>query len=166
MTSPRVEDIDWAAWRPTERATLLFVVRDGKVLLIHKKKGLGAGKINAPGGRIEPGELPQEAAIREVQEELGITPLGVEPRGELKFQFVDGYSILAHVFVAQDCDGPPRETDEARPLWTPLDRIPYERMWADDRVWLPWVLEGGRVHGRFVFDDDRMLDYAVSVESG
>ena len=53
-----VEDVDWESWIPEQRATLLFVVKDGQVLLIHKKRGLGAGKINAPGGRLDPGETP------------------------------------------------------------------------------------------------------------
>ncbi|MEM9057182.1 MAG: NUDIX domain-containing protein, partial [Pseudomonadota bacterium] len=60
--------IDWAAWTPKDIATLLFVVRGGEVLLIHKKRGLGAGKINGPGGRVEPGETVQECAVREVRE--------------------------------------------------------------------------------------------------
>jgi 8-oxo-dGTP diphosphatase len=42
----------------------LFVIRDGHILLIHKKRGLGAGKINGPGGRIDLGESPQECAVR------------------------------------------------------------------------------------------------------
>ena len=42
----RFQDIDWANWVSDEHATLLFVVRDGEILLIHKKRGLGAGKIN------------------------------------------------------------------------------------------------------------------------
>ncbi|MBN1270562.1 MAG: 8-oxo-dGTP diphosphatase [Kiritimatiellae bacterium] len=162
--SMKIRDIDWSRWSPTERATLLFVVRDGKVLLIHKKKGLGAGKINGPGGRIEPGETPKQAAIREVQEELGVTPLNVEPRGELRFQFVDGFSIHGYVFIADDCDAAPHETDEAIPIWTPLDQIPYERMWADDRIWLPLMLEGRTFSGRFIFDDDRMLDHEVTAD--
>jgi 8-oxo-dGTP diphosphatase len=159
----RVSDIDWSRWVPIERATLLFVIRDGKVLLIHKKKGLGAGKINGPGGRIEPGESPRDAAIREVQEELGTTPLNVAQRGELRFQFVDGFSIHGYVFTADDCDAAPRETDEAIPIWTPLEAIPYDEMWADDRVWLPLMLEGKEFSGRFIFDDDRMLDHEVDV---
>ena len=57
-------EVDWSRWEPTERAVLCFV-RDGdRVLLIHKKTGLGAGKVNAPGGRIDPGETAEEAAIR------------------------------------------------------------------------------------------------------
>ncbi len=50
----------WENWEPRERATLCFVRRENEVLLIRKKRGLGAGKINGPGGRIEPGETPAE----------------------------------------------------------------------------------------------------------
>ena len=71
------------------RATLLFVVRSGRVLLIRKKRGLGAGKINGPGGRIEAGESALEGAVREVFEELRITVLDADLRGELHFDFAD-----------------------------------------------------------------------------
>jgi 8-oxo-dGTP diphosphatase len=159
----RLEDVDWASWIPQQRATLLFVIQDSHILLIHKKRGLGAGKINGPGGRIDPGELPQDCAIREVQEELKITPLSVEKRGALSFQFVDGLSIHCEVFTAKDCDGTPQETDEAIPLWAPVDKIPYDRMWADDQVWLPVLLAGKKFAGRFLFDGDDMLGHEVTV---
>ena len=144
-------------------ATLVFVVRDGRILLIHKKRGLGAGKINGPGGRLEPGEAPETAAVREVEEELRVTPVGLRALGENRFQFVDGYSIHVHVFAATGCRGEPEETEEAAPLWVDVDAIPYTRMWEDDRLWLPLVLEGRSFSGRFLFDGDAMLDHAVEV---
>jgi 8-oxo-dGTP diphosphatase len=156
-----MDEIDWAAWRPDQRATLLFVRRDGQLLLIHKKRGLGAGKINAPGGRIEPGETPAQAAVREVQEEVGVTPTGVRERGLLRFQFADGFSIEAVVFEASGCEGEPRETDEASPMWVPIAAIPYGKMWADDAVWLPLMLAGTAFSGRFLFDGDAMLGHDV-----
>ena len=159
----KLTDIDWPRWAPTDVATLLFIVRDGEVLLIRKKRGLGAGKINAPGGRIEPGELAEAAAIREVEEEVCVTPYGVEARGELSFQFVDGYALHVHVFSAEGCHGEPRETDEALPGWTPLDRIPYAEMWADDAIWIPLLLQKRAFRGRFVFDGDTMVDHDVRV---
>jgi 8-oxo-dGTP diphosphatase len=154
-----VDEIDWNAWTPRELATLLFVIREGQILLIRKKRGLGAGKINGPGGRLDPGETPQQCAVREVQEELLVTPLDVRPAGELRFQFVDGLSIHGFVFTAADCDGDPRETDEATPLWTPLDAIPFDEMWADDRIWFPHMLDGRPFDGRFLFEGDSMLSY-------
>jgi 8-oxo-dGTP diphosphatase len=152
-----IRHMDWSRWTPVECATLLFVIKSGKVLLIHKKKGLGAGKINGPGGRVDPGETPVQAAVREVEEELLVTPTGVKEAGELMFQFIDGHSIHGYVFTAADCRGEPQETGEATPIWVPLDELPYHRMWADDRVWVPVMLAGKKFTGRFLFDGDQML---------
>ena len=62
----RLEKIDWSTWKAVDKATLLFILRDSEVLLIRKRRGLGAGKINAPGGRLDDGESPRAGAIREV----------------------------------------------------------------------------------------------------
>ena len=159
----RFEDVDWANWQPQERATLLFVIREGQMLLIHKKRGLGAGKINGPGGRLEPGESPLGGAVREVQEELCITPIGGQQCGELAFQFTDGFSILVYIFTATGCDGEPKETEEAIPLWTPLTQIPYDRMWADDRIWFPIMLAERQFQGHILFDGDILLGHHVTI---
>ena len=149
--------MDWKNWIPRERANLCFIVKDGSVLLILKKRGLGAGKVNGPGGKIEPGETALESAIREVQEEIGVTPLEIEDRGVLHFQFADGYSLECAVFLANDLDGEPVETIEAAPFWVKVEAVPYDEMWADDRHWLPEVLAGKSFRGWFEFDGDTML---------
>jgi 8-oxo-dGTP diphosphatase len=154
-------DIDWERWQARDPATLVFVIRDGQILLIEKKTGLGRGKINGPGGKIEPGEKPRDCAVRECQEELGITVSGLEYCGQHRFQFVDGYSIHVWVYRTTEFEGIPTESPEANPLWVSLDDIPYERMWEDDSIWLPMLLRGERFHGRWVFDGDRMLDYEL-----
>ena len=162
----RVADIHWPTWTPTDVATLVFVVRDGEVLLIRKKRGLGAGKINGPGGRLDAGETPLACAVREMREELVTVPLDPVERGQLSFQFTDGYAIHVHVFLATRHRGEPRETAEATPLWTPLDAIPFDEMWADDALWLPALVAGDRFRGWFVFDGDRMLDAALETGAG
>ncbi len=159
----RFEDIDWTTWLPHEEATLLFVRQADRVLLIRKKRGLGAGKINGPGGRLDDGESPRQCAIREVQEELLVTPIGVEPRGELAFQFTDGYALYVHVFSAAGCQGEPQETGEAVPLWTPIDAIPFDEMWADDRLWFPYLLNEQTFWGRFLFNGDELLGYELDL---
>ena len=151
------QKMDWQTWKPVEQATLLFVIRDGQVLLIHKKRGLGAGKVNGPGGRVDPGENSAECAVREVQEEIGVTPTAVRPVGELQFQFTDGHSIHGLVYRSDDIEGEPHETDEAIPFWCPLAEIPYGNMWIDDRIWFPLMLDDLYFTGRFLFDDDLML---------
>jgi len=160
-----ISEIDWSTWYPRQRATLMFVREARNVLLIHKKRGLGAGNINGPGGRLEPGETPHESSIRELQEELLITPAETALIGELFFQFTDGLSIHCSVFRALSYSGTPTETDEATPLWTPIDQIPYERMWEDDRYWLPLLLNEESFSGYFLFEKSAMLDHSLKSPS-
>ncbi|MXY23337.1 MAG: 8-oxo-dGTP diphosphatase [Acidobacteria bacterium] len=163
MTARRVREIDWTAWRAVDPATLVFVIIEGRILLIRKKRGLGAGKINGPGGRREPGESFVDCAVREMQEELRVTPHHPELAGIHRFQFVDGYSTYVHVFRADGMDGEPTETGEATPYWVDVDAIPFDEMWEDDRHWLPLVAAGRRFAGRWIFDGDQMLDYTLDV---
>ena len=157
-----VNEIDWVNWQPTEYANLCFVMRDEQILLIRKKRGLGAGKINGPGGRLEKGETALQAAIRETQEEIGVTPVGLENVGELLFQFADGYKLHVTVFVASGCTGNLVETDEAKPMWTKISEIPYSEMWQDDPHWLPLAVARTRFKGYFVFDGEHLLSYRVT----
>jgi 8-oxo-dGTP diphosphatase len=161
-----VEAIDWPSWKPTETAVLCFV-RDGdRLLLINKKTGLGAGKVNAPGGRIDPGETAHDAAVREVREEVCVEASDLSLAGELFFQFTDGYKLHGTVFFAAQHAGTPAETPEADPFWCAIRDIPYERMWEDDRYWLPLALAGTRFKAYFVFDGDRMLSKRVDTIPG
>ena len=159
-----LRDIDWDTWVPVDVTTVVFVVEDGRALLIRKKRGLGAGKVNAPGGRVEAGETPAAGAARELWEEVRVRAGRVSHRGVISFQFLDGYSTYMHVFRATAAHGTPVETEEAEPMWVPLDAIPYERMWADDREWLPRFLAGERFRGWGLFDGDTMLDFRLQTE--
>lgn len=158
-----VDRMDWAVWEPTEYANLCFVMRGGQILLIRKKRGLGAGKINGPGGRLEKGETALESAVRETQEEVGVTPTGLEQIGELFFQFLDGYKLHVAVFAASGCEGELIETDEATPIWTDIGRIPYGEMWQDDGIWLPLLLERRKFRGYFVFEGEKLLSHRLNL---
>lgn len=162
MSGLAVCGMDWSNWTPRERATLCFIVKDQRVLLIRKKRGLGAGKINGPGGKLEPGESALAGAIRETQEEIGVTPLSIEERGMLHFQFLDGYSLHCVVFVAHELAGEPIETAEATPYWFQIEAIPFEEMWEDDQYWLPQALAGESFEAWFVFDGERMMSKTVT----
>jgi 8-oxo-dGTP diphosphatase len=157
--------MEWSSWQPRELATLCFVLDKGRILMIRKKRGLGAGKINGVGGRLERGELPLAGILREAQEELGITLIDPKKRGELHFQFLDGYSLFCTVFVASRFDGTPIETEEAVPLWFNIGQLPFEEMWEDDELWLPQALEGKSFRGFFVFDGEKMLSNQLEWES-
>jgi len=75
MSYRNLVSIDWLNWQPVEVGTLMYIFDEDSVLLIRKKRGLGAGKINGPGGRIESGETPLDCVVRETKEEVGVSPV-------------------------------------------------------------------------------------------
>jgi hypothetical protein len=62
-----------------------------------------------------------------------------------------------HVFEGLRFHGTPRETEEMLPQWYPESDIPYSKMWADDKYWLPLFLAGKRFDGVFAFDDESSI---------
>lgn len=154
-------DLDWDNWQARDPATLVFVFEGDQILLINKKTGLGKGKVNGPGGKVDPGESPEVCAVRECQEELSITVSNLEYCGQHKFQFVDGYSIHVWVYRTRSYEGIPTESREAEPLWVRQDQIPYDQMWEDDRLWLPMLINGEKFQTRWIFDGDNMVDYDI-----
>jgi 8-oxo-dGTP diphosphatase len=153
--------IDFSRWSPEVVATLVYVIDRDRMLLIRKKRGHGQGKVNGPGGKVEPGETPLGCALRECEEETGITPLALEPMIELRFQDSEDVPMLGLAFRALRFSGTPRETAEAAPFWCPLTAIPYERMWADDRIWLPRLIEGEPSLGEFIMAGERVIDHRL-----
>lgn len=154
----------------TTFATLCFLVRDGQVLLLRKADGLwGGGKWNGPGGKLLPGEDPEEGAAREVREETGLVAHHLQFAGVLRFYFGRGRAPgwVVYVFTCQEFSGTVAEGREGILRWHPADQLPLDRMWEDDRYWLPRVLSGGRVWAEFWFDPEaRRLEDGRVVDLG
>ena len=121
-----------------------------------KKKGFGAGKWNGFGGKVNENESIEEAAIREMREESGVAINSAEKSSELTFVFPfrEEWNQIVHVFVADEWSGEIMESDEMHPEWFDFSEIPFDRMWADDKFWLPLVLENKNVKAKFVFKED------------
>lgn len=154
---------------PDIRRTLLFLRRDDEILLAMKKRGFGAGKWNGVGGKLEPGETIEQALIRETEEEIGVTPTKYRPVAELDFvqdaETDDPWHMYVYAYLCDAWKGEPSETEEMAPQWFSLNDIPYADMWQDDAYWLPQVLSGETVTGRFTFDEnDALLSHTVSAE--
>lgn len=134
-----------------------FLKRDGKILLGVKKRGFGAGKLVSPGGKVDPGETPYQAAIRETAEESGVKVNSCVPVATVIFRDLyykgEPETDIMHVYVSEDFDGEPVETDELIPEWHPIDEIPYNRMWKDAQYWMPDALRGKMVDCYFRYDE-------------
>lgn len=153
----------------TIRAVICHVHSDGKYLLLLKEKGrFGEGFWNAPGGKIESGETPEQAAKREVLEETGLRISKLSDIGSLEFHFGQGKrkpDWTAQVFKTSHFSGKLKKKGTEGPLrWFGQDKIPYEQMWADDRYWLPLMIEDIRFRGIFEFTSDSKKLLSSKVE--
>lgn len=144
------------------RIFTLAIVREGeRVLLGKKKRKHGKGFWNGFGGGVEDGETIEAAAVREVKEEVKITPTNIVKRGVLEFYYADkplGADVHeVHVFEVREFTGEPVETEEMDPRWFAIDKIPYDNMWKDDQHWLPLLLAGKSFSGFFEFNDEQEI---------
>ncbi|MCU1476086.1 MAG: hypothetical protein JWQ64_779 [Subtercola sp.] len=145
---------------------------DGRreVLLGRKRTGLGLGNIVGPGGKVEQGESPLEAIVREVREETGIrvAPADLREGGRLEylFPFREAWSQNSSVFVGEVWEGEPSASEELSPHWFAVDDLPLDEMWDDARYWLPLVLAGQRVNAWFSFAADNQTVAESSVPIG
>ena len=137
--------------------TLCLLKRDNEILLALKKRGFGEGKYNGVGGKLEGNETPEQAMVRETQEEIHVTPTKYEKVGEFEFdEYIKGkkQNLVFHLYMAYEWLGEPEESDEMIPFWFKMDSIPYDQMFPDDKHWLPLVLEGKKFNAYFEFDEN------------
>lgn len=138
--------------------TLCIVHQHPKILLGMKKRGFGAGRWNGFGGKVASGETIEGAAKREVSEEAQIKVGELEKKGILEFEFQGNPEILeVHIFRADDFSGAPAESEEMKPQWFNVAEIPLDKMWPDDRHWLPLFLAGKKFRGKFLFGDSDII---------
>ncbi|PZA08512.1 MULTISPECIES: 8-oxo-dGTP diphosphatase [unclassified Meiothermus] len=129
-----------------------------RILLGRKKRGLGVGRYQGFGGKLEPGETLLRCAVRELWEEsrLEAQEHNLWYMAHLLFVFPGKpqWSQEVHVFRLEHWEGEPQETEEMRPEWFDLKTLPLTQMWDDVKYWLPQALEGARPKLRFVYTTD------------
>lgn len=141
--------------------TLLFIIKDGKILLARKARGFATGKLNGVGGKREKGETIEQTMIRETQEEICVTPKDYRLVGIIEFFEFDKNQEpeedIMHIFIANDYEGTPTKSDEMDPAWFDVNNVPYFDMFQDDKLWIPNIINGEKIYGVFNFDKDFKL---------
>jgi 8-oxo-dGTP diphosphatase len=140
-----------------------------QVLLGLKRVGFGAGKLTGIGGKVEPGEEVVVAAARELEEEVGLVagPADLWLAARLAFHFPHrpDWSTVMYVFLLWSWRGTPVAGREIEPAWFDVGAIPYGRMWSDTAHWLPRVLAGEQIQGRFAFAADNQTVATAELEA-
>lgn len=146
---------------------MVFFRRGDEVLIPLKKRGHKSGHYHATGGKVEDGESLEQALLRESREEVGLVPMHYWKMAEHNYIKPDGddpWHIYHHVYLCDEWQGEPVETESMTPYWFDIKDIPYEKMWADNELWLPQILAGNKVYGEFTYDaDEKLITHNVEV---
>jgi len=148
-------------------ATLVYV-RDGdRTLMLHRNTrpdDTHYGKWNGLGGKLEPGESPEQGMRREVLEESGLTVERAELKGFLTFPDFDGrHDWYAFVFVVTETSGSlGADPPEGTLRWVPTAEVPSLPLWEGDLVFLPWLDRPGVFSALFRYQAGRLIGHEVA----
>jgi mutator protein MutT len=121
-----------------------------------KKRAFGQGKWNGIGGKPEVGEDILETAHRELQEEIGVAAKHLELVATIEFVYESkpDWDQIVSIYFCTEWESEPEETEEMKPDWFDINSLPYDNMWPDDAYWMPRVLKGEKITGKFIFNSD------------
>ena len=119
--------------------SLVHLEKDGCYLMLHrvrKDNDENRDKWVGIGGKFEPGESPEDCALREVREETGLTMRSWSYRGVVTFVSDEWGTEYMHLFHSTDFSGELRDCDEGVLEWVDKKRLLTLPIWEGDRIFL------------------------------
>lgn len=146
--------------------TLCYLTHNGKMLLLHRNKkedDMHEGKWIGLGGKVIPGETPEQCILREYKEESGLTPLNLRFRGMITYPQFDGVEDwYVFLFTGEGYEGELIECDEGTLEWVPLDQVMDKPTWEGDLIFLDWLMTEKRFFsGEMVYNQDGLESHRV-----
>ncbi len=148
-------------------ATLCYVIdeKHNKTLMLHrikKENDYHEGKWNGLGGKLEPGESPEDCVIREIKEESGLDIFNPKMKGFITFPLFDGKDDW-HVFVftAENFSGSLIDSNEGVLEWIESDKLTELNLWDGDAIFLSWLNREGFFSAKFNYEKGKFKDYQV-----
>jgi len=115
------------------RVVAALIERRGRVLLAQRREDQSFPLTwEFPGGKVEPGEAPEAALVREIEEELGCT-IVVGELAELVLHAYPEFDLVMPVYRAAVVDGAPRALQVKAVAWVPRSRLSARSMPPADR---------------------------------
>ena len=149
-------------------ATLCYIENDGKYLMLlrnRKKNDPNEGKWIGVGGKLEPGESPEECAKREILEETGLIAAKLIPCGNVYFRSDVWGEEIMRLFLVTEFDGELTDCDEGELHWIDRDDIFDLHLWDGDRIFLQYLISGRHFQEmELVYSGDRLSGCTVDGE--
>lgn len=142
-------------------SVLCYIERDGQYLLLYrnkKKDDINGGKWIGVGGKFEAGESPEEALLREVREETGLTLTRYQRRGVVTFVYGDLTEYM-FLYTADRFEGTLTECDEGELHWVDKAQVLSLPTWEGDRVFLSRLTKDEPYFSiKLVYDGDTLVE--------
>ena len=125
-------------------STLCYLEKNGCYLMLHrtkKQEDVNKNKWIGVGGKLEPGEAPEECLFREVLEETGLSLGSCRFRGMLSFIYDEQEPEYIFTYTSDDFTGEMTDCDEGELQWIPKDSIQGLELWEGDRYMLHMLLD-------------------------
>lgn len=119
--------------------TLCYLEQDGRYLMLHRVKkehDENKDKWIGVGGKFEPGESPEDCALREVREETGLTLTDWDYRGIVTFVSDEWGTEYMHLFWSDRFTGTIRDCDEGVLEWLDKKELLTKNIWEGDKIFL------------------------------
>jgi 8-oxo-dGTP diphosphatase len=130
-----------------------------------KPNDIHEGKWNGLGGKLEPGETPEECVIREVREESGLSIGNPRLCGLLMFPAFKGDDWYVFVFTASDFSGELIDSPEGKLEWIEDNQLSSLNLWQSDHIFFPWIVKGKFFSAKFEYEEETMRAYNVTFHS-
>lgn len=145
--------------------TLCYIKKDGCYLMLHRTKKKNDGSFEkwlGVGGKIEPGETPDECILRETKEETGLTLTTYSYRGKVNFYSNQWEDEIMYLYTATEYTGEMIDCNEGNLEWVPLSEIMNLHLWEGDKIFLKLLMEDApffelEVH----YEGDTLVDHKI-----
>lgn len=147
-------------------ATLCYIHHENKTLMLYRgKKGndIHEGKYNGLGGKLLPGETPEECVIREVKEESGLIIKDPRLRGMILFPLFDGTNDwYVFLFTADSFEGEMIESPEGVLEWIENDKLFDIPLWEGDKIFIKWLNDDRFFSAKFIYENGEFIGHTVT----
>ena len=144
-----------------DETVLCYIEKDHKFLMLYRNKeknDLNHGKWIGIGGHLEKGETKEEALIREIKEETGLTLLSYKHRGNIIFQNEE-YEEVMYLYTSDCFIGEVRECDEGELSWVDIDKVMSLPSWEGDKVFLPLLIHTDKfISLKLRYENDHLVE--------